>query len=288
MHLTASRFAPLAAFLVGLFGLLVLARPAYAWDPEADRLVARLAYARLDPAAKTKVDALLNGFAVGDTACGTNRLEGAPDVVACLKGRKGDFMRGVVYDPLPICGPPPERSPCADGRCASTVLKQAIATLKAPTAPADAQALALVQTAYLISELHQPLHAADNGDRSGDRTRVLLPGSKRPVSLYGVWDDDLVADAIGSADTGLPYAVALAATHPTWAKGDVKDWLAETHQLAISVTYGRLPQPPPCGRPPPQPEVLTHDYFAVAAPLVREQLTKAAMRLAAVLNAAFG
>ena len=221
------------------------------------------------------------------TPCKASSLAGSPELVACLKGRPQDFMHAVVYDPLPICGPPLKPPPCAERRCASAVLKAALAVLKDPATPQDDRALALMETAYLVSELHQPLHAADNDDRNGDRVRVLLPGSKRVLSLYGVWDGDMVADAIGSADEGLPYARALAAVHgAAWAQGGVDDWLADSHVLAVSVTYGRLPEPPPCRGLPSRPEALTRDYFATAAPLVREQLAKAAVRLAAVLNAA--
>jgi hypothetical protein len=169
------------------------------------------------------------------------------------------------------------------------VLRKYMAVLKDPAAANDARAYALMAVTYLLSELHQPLHVADNNDRNGDRLKVLLPGSKRPASLYGIWDADMAIQAIGTAEDGLPYARALAKLHGAeWAKGDLASWLAETHVLAVTVAYGRLPQKPPCRRLPDQPEVLTRDYFDVASPLVREQLVKAAVRLAAVLNADFG
>lgn len=281
--------APLAALMLVLAALILPAR-ARAWDPEADRVVARLAYERLDASAKAKVDALLGpGFKVANTPCEATSLADAPEMVACLKDRRGvDFMRGVIYDPLPVCAPPPRaKPPCADGHCASTLLKQEIATLRAPAAAPEDKAMALLAVTYLVSELHQPLHTADNNDRNGNRIRVTTPGNARGVSLYGVWDEDLVANAIGDADDGLPYVRALAAVHGAeWAQGNVDSWLAETHQFAVSVVYGRLPIPPACNKLPDQPEPLRPNYFAAAAPLVRVQLAKAGVRLAAVLNAA--
>ncbi len=281
--------APVAALMLVLAALILPAR-ARAWDPEADRVVAQLAYERLDASAKAKVDALLGpGFKVANTPCVATNLADAPEMVACLKDRRGvDFMRGVVYDPLPICAPPPRaKPPCADGHCASTLLKQEIATLRAPAAAPEDKAMALLAVTYLVSELHQPLHAADNNDRNGDRIRVTTPGNSRGLSLYSVWDEDLVANAIGDADDGLPYVRALAAVHGAeWAQGDIDSWLAETHQFAVSVVYGRLPIPPACNKLPDQPEPLRPNYFAAAAPLVRQQLAKAGVRLAAVLNAA--
>jgi hypothetical protein len=283
--------APLAALMLVLAALILPAR-ARAWDPEADRVVAQLAYERLTPSAKAKVDALLGpGFKVNNTPCEATRLADAPEMAACLKDRRGvDFMRGVIYDPLPICAPPPRaKPPCADGHCASTLLKQEILTLRAPAASPDDKAMALLAVTYLMSELHQPLHTADNNDRNGDRIRVTTPGDTKGISLYGVWDEDLVADAIGDAEDGLPYLRALASTHGSeWAQGNLDSWLAETHEFAVSVVYGRLPIPPACNKLPDQPEPLRPNYFAAAAPLVRQQLAKAGVRLATVLNAALG
>jgi hypothetical protein len=283
--------ALLAALMLVLAALILPAR-ARAWDPEADRVVARLAYERLTPSAKAKVDALLgSGFKVANTPCEATSLADAPEMTACLKDRRGvDFMRGVIYDPLPICAPPPRaKPPCADGHCASTLLKQEILTLRAPAASPGDKAMALLAVTYLMSELHQPLHTADNNDRNGDRIRVTTPGDTKGISLYGVWDEDLVADAIGDAEDGLPYVRALAEVHGAeWAQGNLDSWLAETHEFAVSVVYGRLPIPPACNKLPDQPEPLRPNYFAAAAPLVRQQLAKAGVRLATVLNAALG
>ena len=269
---------------------------AWAWDPEADRVVAQLAYERLTATARGKVDQLLAGGpsisgcqvdALDDSAAFTACLHGQKAAfTACLHGQKADFMREVVYNASPLCGPPPP-SRCADGRCATAALARFIAELKDPATPRFEKVRALEATAYLMAELHQPLHAADNGDRSGDRVRVILPGAlKARASLYSIWDNDLVADAVSTAETGLPYVRALAdANADAWARGDIDDWLRETHDIALHVTYGRLPDPPACNKIPDRPEGLGPAYFAAAVPAVREQLAKAGVRLAAVLNA---
>ena len=118
---------------------------------------------------------------------------------------------------------------------------------------------------------------------------MVLPGAvKARTNLYTIWDDDLVASAIGTAETGLPYVRALADAHgDAWARGDVGDWLTESHDVALHVAYGRLPNPPACNRTPDKFEGLGPDYFSVAVPAVRDQLAKAGVRLAEVLNAAF-
>ena len=260
---------------------------ARAWDPEADRAVARLAYERLAPGPRARVDMLFGG-GVTVEGCRVRGLEDSAAFVDCLHGGKADFMRALPYDLIPLCGPPSLARGCPGGVCASEALKHFIAELASPVTPRLDRVLALEATAYLMAELHQPLHDADNGDRSGDRVRVILPGAlKAKASLYSIWDNDLVASAIGgSAETGLPYLRPLADAHAdAWVQGDVDAWVVEGHDVALHTVYGRLPQPPACGKPPDRPEGLGPDYFAAATPVVREQLAKAGVRLAAVLNA---
>ena len=118
--------------------------------------------------------------------------------------------------------------------------------------------------------------------------RVTLPGSSdRRLNLYNVWDEDFVAEAVGDEDTGLPYLLPLAQFKGAdWAKGDLDSWLSDTHRVAVSDVYGRLPVAPPCGRGPDKPEALDHAYVDQAVQTVRNQLAKAGVRLAVVLNAA--
>ena len=196
-------------------------------------------------------------------------------------------MRGVAYDAVSICDAIPRTRGCELDHCASTALKRSLAVLKSPDASPAARVLALEAVVYLTAELHQPLHAADNGDRSGDRFRVLLPGSSdKRLNLYGVWDEDLVAEAIGDAQGALAYLRPLA--QDDQGAGDVDAWLADARQVAITDVYGRLPTPPPCGHPPDQPERLDIGYVNYGAQVVRLQLAKAAVRVAAALTAALG
>jgi hypothetical protein len=284
-----------AAACTGLIFLCAALAPrsALAWDPEADRAVALAAYDLLSPEVRAKVEAILDRAGpIGPSKCPAKTLAGAVSLVECLHGSRNDFMRGVVYDPIPLCPSPDAPPPCAKGQCASQLLKREIATLKldahAPQADPDDTALALEAVVYLVSELHQPLHAADNDDRSGERLRTTLPGSGgKPLSLYSVWDEDLVALAIGDADTGLPYLNALTKRDgQDWAQGGVDAWVADTHKVAVDSVYSKLPSPPACGAPPKDAEALDSLYVQASAEVVRRQLAKAAVRLASVLTTA--
>ncbi len=280
--------------LVQALALLFLASAAgaaWAWDDTADRVVAQLAYERLTAAAKTRVDDILaHAPPLGRLGCRMRSLSDASDIMQCLRGDKRDFMKGLAYDPIPLCGELDRSRACDHGRCASDALGRELAMLKALGAAPDDRAEALAAVVYLTAELHQPLHAADNDDRSGDRVRVALPGSHdKRLTLYSVWDEDLVALAIGDEDTGVRYVRPLIEPHlAEWGSGDIAAWVADSHHVAATEVYGRLPDPPACARTPSQPEALSRAYVDQGVQTVRAQLAKAAVRLAALLNAALG
>ena len=213
--------------------------------------------------------------------------------VDCLHGGKADFMRGLPYDRHPAVRAADAREAgVPNGVCASEALKHFVAELKTILATPRlwTSVLALEATAYLMAEIHQPLHDADNGDHSGDRVRVILPGAlKAKASLYGVWDNDLVAERhrrLGRDRPALSAACSPTRTADAWSQGDIDAWVAQGHEVALHTVYGAaapaagLQQDCPISRrgsvpttsPPP-------------SPVVREQLAKAGVRLAAVLNA---
>lgn len=259
-----------------------------AWDGQADRLVADLAYARLTPGARSAVDGLLAASGpIGTRGCRVATLADAIGLVDCLHDSSDDVLKDVMFDPIPLCGPrPPDL--CGKLRCASAEAKRALAILKDRSAPAPTRAFALERLVYFIAELHQPLHAADDGDRSGERVRVTLPGSTdRRLTLMDVWDQYLVAEAVGTEETGRPYLAAEAAAHGSdWTAGDIDAWVADSHRVAVDDVYGRLPDPPVCGKAIDRVEALGPGYVQGSTLVVRAQLAKAGVRLAALLNAA--
>ena len=64
---------------------------------------------------------------------------------------------------------------------------------------------------------------------------------------------------------------------PPWAKGTSVDWTNESHDLAVSVVYKDVQ----ADGPPPK---LTQDYVDAAGKVIDEQMQRAGVRLATVLN----
>lgn len=273
---------------VALFAGLALAGPAGAWSEPAHRTIAEIAYPRLTPEARRAVDRLLaDGSLLAEAGCPSATLADAAVFVDCVDGiRRFNNLRRLHYEEAPLCGVPNKADFCKNGECASEAVKRAAAVLADPAALPGDKLFALQQLAHFIGDLHQPLEMVDNRDDRGADIRVSLPGSSdRRLNLHGVWDSTLPALAVGSGELGARFIEPLAADNETaWSRGGVDEWAEETRLLARAV-YERLPERPECGRRLRNVAVLDRGYVLSGVANVREQLAKAGLRLAAVLNA---
>jgi hypothetical protein len=87
------------------------------------------------------------------------------------------------YDDAPVCDNASRDQYCPGGQCNSAQLERLTRVLAEPQAPLRARNEALKWVVHLVGDIHQPLHAADNGDRGGNDVRVALAG----VHTRGRW-----------------------------------------------------------------------------------------------------
>ena len=133
---------------------------------------------------------------------------------------------------------------------------------------------------HFVGDVHQPLHVSHTEDRGGNSINVQWFG--QPTSLHKIWDT-LITDR-GSLTTEQD-AVALAAAitadeRQTWSTFDVVGWARESLERARQFAYVH-----PDGTAVMDGAQLTEPYFDRALPIVKEQLKKAGVRLAFLLNA---
>ncbi|HXQ47926.1 MAG TPA: S1/P1 nuclease [Caulobacteraceae bacterium] len=260
--------------------------PAMAWDTEGHRIIAHLAYERLTPNAKAEIAELVkHSVEQGTPSCPVASLEDAsawPDCIRPLHGRF-EYLALMHYEDVPICGVAPKATYCPDGKCITDETKRAIAILRDRQRPAVERLQALEEITHFIGDLHQPLHAANNNDRGGNDVKVMVEG--HASNLHHVWDTEILENAVGTSEEAAEASLRplVAANAARWSSGDVDSWLAQTHQLALSYVYPKLSSPPACGQPAPA-QTISQTYLDDAAPLVRVQLARAAVRLAVILN----
>ncbi len=195
------------------------------------------------------------------------------------------------YDDAPICGSVPKAHYCRDGQCNTEQLKRLIAVVADPRAASRDRDEALKWVVHLVGDIHQPLHAADNGDRGGNRVAVALEGvrTRGRENLHRAWDNDLVRLALHAPDHQRPPAdidaLALEArslVDEAAGQGSPDSWALESNIVARNVAYRYRGFA--CDRMPPDIVVLDQDYQRQAEAIVRERVLLAGARLAAVLN----
>jgi hypothetical protein len=191
------------------------------------------------------------------------------------------------YDNRPVCAPglAPEYV-CADGNCAARAFDRALARLADRGASRAERLDALRIVVHVLADLHQPLHAADDGDRGGNEVEVRVGRRSRPKSLHAAWDGDFVKRAV-RGESEAAFAQRLIAEHRATQtrleSGDRASWEQESYELARSYAYGRLPGFA-CGRAPEGVVELPPAYSDGAAQIVEERLARAGIRLAKVLR----
>jgi hypothetical protein len=284
----------LALFVTTCF---VCASPAYPWWEIGHQVVARLAAARLTPAARTRIARILNvpdtpeavaaGLAKASTwADETKAQTGTSDwhfIDLTLQDRKADIL---------------ER--CRNKNCVTERIHIFAAQLAAPVQSQHVSQLdALRYLVHFVGDVHQPLHTVSDADLGGNCEQLRSPVHEAK-NLHALWDGGIIG-AMDVNDTVLAgslqaeiQAMSEEERHRL-AAGNQDDWTWESHELAITDVYQKLhiPLEPAifprsCADAPANIRSFVPDtdslYINAMKPVVREQLTKAGLRLARLLN----
>jgi len=252
--------------------LLIVPLPAYAWGPEGHEVIARIAADNLSPTAHLRISQLVGGDAPALLVLDSNWAdEIRADHPETTNWHFVNIEIGSKsYDP---------RRDCARDDCVVAQIAHDIATLRDPRTPRAAKLDALRFLIHFVGDLHQPLHAADRHDKGGNNLIVLLGG--RRTNLHHVWDEDLV-EALGPDVNQVAGGIEAGLSPQDKAKfaaGTPVDWANESFGVAAKEIYARIPSRGPVRLP--------RDYARRESPVVRLQLARAGIRLAALLNAIY-
>ncbi|MDE2136072.1 MAG: S1/P1 nuclease [Gammaproteobacteria bacterium] len=273
---------------LALLGLLV--QPALAWGPQGHRTVGAIADRLLTPAAHAVVAQLLAAdLDKFGNPSGRTTLEAVSVWADEIRGTAADEPRW-HYDNAPVCATAARETYCPGGQCNSAQLERLTRVLADAHTPLRTRNEALKWLVHLIGDIHQPLHAADNGDRGGNEVRVALAGvhTRGRENLHRAWDGELVRLALDTRNRQQPPAdrdaLALEARRLVLdaGQGTPAQWARQSNRLAASVAY-RYPGFV-CGSAPEGVVVLDRGYQREAEDIVRERLLLAGGRLANLPN----
>ena len=293
---------------------LLRGSPALAWNDRGHMIVAALAYDRLDPAVRDRVDSLLRlNPQHASWVRGVARSR-ASEVAFLRASTWPDFIKrpaaGYTDDGNRPSGPQasqnigyadrlqhrywhyidlpfstdgtPLEDPVAPN--AETQIEAFRAALRAPGTSDDVRSYDLAWLLHLVGDVHQPLHATSrfsaafpHGDQGGNKVKVTCsPSCQR--DLHAFWDDVL---GRSTSPTAAIAAARKLATPPAPSTDLTTDaWIRESLALAQSTVYA-APVGDGAG-----PYLLTAAYRAAARAAATKQVQLAGARLAGVLNEA--
>lgn len=274
----------------------------WAWGGAGHRTVGLIAEAMLTPQARQFLQRALPGQGLGD-----DELANWPDLI-----RGNPYFDRIYpgnnrwhYIDVDIAAPGPAVPLPADGQ---DVVDQVLfwqQELAQPRLSWHRRHDALAFLVHFTADMHQPLHCAF---RDNDRGGNLLPvrtfrgayctvdaaadDTLRP-NLHKTWDEYLLCEAMAGLSAE-DFAATLAQEispqqRILWQKGDPRTWAWENHLLAVSRVYRFSDDTPlPDSWQGPGVDLTLENYIHANVRVVREQLQKAGVRLAALINAACG
>jgi hypothetical protein len=257
---------------------VVFLSDAGAWGPEGHRIVAEIAEQYLEPETARQVREILdlqNATHLAEVANWADQIRRERPETAPW------HYVDIPIHPAPMPGVEgvngylPARD-CPREACIVAQIDKLISQLQRDKQPSWPRLEALEFLVHFMGDIHQPLHAANDNDHGGNDVKVVFNGRK--TNLHAVWDSGIL-EAAGVSGDERAYALRLARSITPdqlkrWRFGTGAYWADESHAIAVEVIYGTLPHE----------GMLPDGYETVALPIVNEQLEKAGVRLAMVLN----
>jgi len=128
---------------------------------------------------------------------------------------------------------------------------------------------------HMIGDIHQPLHVGTGDDRGGNQVRLQWMGDDS--NLHRVWDSDVI-NSLQMSYSEIAWEIDVVSDEEVqeWQNSTVRDWAYES--MSMRDTVYDLPDDMRIG----------YEYRYVNRDSIFEQLLKAGVRMAGVLNEIYG
>lgn len=273
---------------------LMLPPNVLAWGRDGHVIVAKIAQLNLSNTAQAAVYELLGGHSIATDA----NANWADDIkpghrLARIVGHRYPNNSKWHFADIPFEAESynAERD-CASSDCIVDRLNQFRQTMVDASATNRDRREALLFVIHFCGDIAQPLHCAErSGDRGANSVHVKsYEGKHERENLHAIWDDNLVYENenlrhLTPEDAAQRLNSLISSDErEEWAKGEPEDWAWEAHQLAVTQAYTDGNGNPLAGNN----VELDEEYVQTRKLVVRQQLQRAGIRLATVLNSAFG
>ena len=251
--------------------ILLVSSFAFSWGPMGHRVIAKMAEERLTPAALAAIHDLLGS----ETSL--------VDIAGWADEQKEDAESSPWhFVNVPITESRYDNKYCQPEGCVVSKIKDFRNILEDPKSSKAEKRIALKFLVHLIADLHQPLHVGDTGSRGGNEIWVRYYG--QDTDLHHVWDTLIMKHYSKYEGVWLWEMTGKATLEKTleWSRGTPEDWATESLQAARKA-YS-LPGQETVMK---SGSKLGDEYTSRAIPIIEEQLAKAGIRTAWMLNQIF-
>ena len=235
------------------------------WGRTGHQVVGALAQQYLTPKAQKEVDGLLDGVSLASISNYGDKIKSNP---------KYQALRPWHYINLPLdeSYANAKKNPKGDVVMA---IKKCIAKVKDQNEPKNERAFYLKLLVHFIGDLHQPMHVGRKEDRGGNSIRLQWFG--KTSNLHRLWDSHLIdshgmnaAQLLGDLKELSPKLIKEIQNQ------SLEQWVNESQALA-KIIYENTPSNSKLGE----------EYQSRYMPLLKIQLQRWGLRLAAQLNEIF-
>lgn len=247
-------------FLIMLISLLWV-QNTFAFNAQNHRVICQMAYEQLSPSLQQAIDNVIEGtqFKSYALACPW------PDQIR----RKDNYKhtRYWHYINVPRNANIVSRSHCPKRGCLFTGIDQAQQRLKQDKS--DWQALLFLS--HFIGDLHQPLHVSYADDRGGNQHKLKF--HRKHTNMHALWDGGILKRKHWQKHSN-ELLLDISQRHKDeWRQGRLEDWMTESLQLTQDA-YRLLPKN----------NQVNNQYVGYFAPKLEQQIQRASVRLASMLE----
>ncbi|MFH0880241.1 MAG: S1/P1 nuclease [Lentisphaerota bacterium] len=292
-----------SVILILALGLAALPCRVWAWGPDGHEVIGDIAEHFLTPVAKEKVQEILGSKKLGDY-----EISSWPDII------RGNKEYAVIYpgngkwhyvdfDAAKHYDDQFELTLPEDGQDVVDQIQHWRKELAAANTPLERRLDALRFLVHFVGDVHQPLHCAYRyGDMGGNMIPVHSFTGKHysfdadtPMdyapNLHSTWDEYLVKEMMAGVKPKTFAAQLVKEITPEeiqrWRDDNVLDWAIDGYWRARKEAYHWTNgESLPVKWAHPGMDLTSENYIDSHLPVVREQLEKAGVRLALVLNTA--
>ena len=244
------------------FSFTFFANQMFGWQSAGHKIVANIAYSLISKNCRDSVQAYLDTTSFEKAAVWMDEVRGNPNFNYLKPIHYINIEKDKTYVKVP------------DNNIINA-LDLAFATLKNRTHQTHANIrFQLLLLFHLIGDLHQPLHVGYGDDRGGNE--IYLRFQNKKTNLHKLWDADLIKRSQIKLSDCLQLLKSLNNRDlQTYRQINIEQWMQESRAF--------LPQVYDFNN-----NTIDETYMLKNKPLIVSQLTKAGIRLAAILEFCFG